>query len=509
MRKIIAVTLVLAFWLIPAVPAWAQGAAPHQMRPEHDLNNYGVVETVPGMDQIRVGRELTYKTVAGQALQMDVYYPPGSKAASVARPVVVFINGVGDRPGGAKLRTWGQYTSWPRLIAASGMAAITFDARSGDANAEDVRDAFTYVRDNGATLGIDAARIGVWACSANVRAALTRLMQPGDSVAKTAVMYYGAGEFAEPRHDLPVLLVRAGRDRPQQNEQIDRMSAQVLAANAPWTIVNLPNAHHAFDVLDDTDESRIAVRKTVAFLRDRLLPQPAPTRPPSEALGALAHSFAGEWPEAEAAYAQYVAHHPDDADALVFLGNAQVELKKLDDAAVNLKKAIAIDPSIGEAWAMLGRIEADKKNYPAAVESLTKAITLSPDDAEAHFQLGKVRLAQNEIPTAIALLEHAVELSPGNGWAWNSLAFAYLAAKQPAKAAGSFEHVLPYAPTNPALLYNTACAYALAGDAGKAIELLDRAVAGGYKDKAGMMSDPDLATVRSDPRFAEIVKRLG
>jgi len=271
----------------------------------------------------------------------------------------------------------------------------------------------------------------------------------------------------------------------------------------------LPAAHHAFDVLDETDESRIAIRRTVAFLRDRLDPPPVPSRPPSEALQALGHFFAGEWPEAEGAYARYVKGHPDDADALVRLGTAQVELRKNDDAAANLKKAIALDPDIGDAWVMLGRSEADRKNYAAANDALTKAIGLMPDNPEAHFQLGKAKLAQQDLPGAIVSLERAVALAPGNGWAWNSLAHAYLAAKEPAKAAAGFEHVLPYAPTDPTLLYNAACAYALAGDAAKAIDLLDRAVASGYKDKAGMMADPDLASVRGNPRFAEIVKRLG
>lgn len=508
MGRIIATALSFGLSLACAGPAWGQAETGHRVRPEHDLNSYGVVETVPGMDRVRVVRDVAYKTVTGQVLQMDVYSPPDQASQDELRPAVVFVNGVGDGPGGPKLRTWGQYTSWPRLIAASGLVAVTFDSRSGDANAGDVRDAFAYVRVNAKTLGIDAARIGAWACSANVRAALDRIMQPGESVV-AAVIYYGAGEVAVPRTDVPVLLVRAGRDRPQQNEQIDRLSSQVLAANAPWTVVNLPKAHHAFDVLDDNDDSRIAIRKTIAFLKDRLVPQPAPSHPPSEALKALAHVFAGEWAEAEAAYARYVVRHPDDADALVRLGTAEVELKKPDEAAANLKKAIALDPSIGEAWVLLGRLEADRKDYAAAVGSLTTAIALMSDNPEAHFQLGKVQLAQNQLPAAIASLERSAQLSPGNGWAWNSLAYAYLAAKQPAKAADSFEHVLVYAPTNPTLLYNAACAYSLAGDAGKAIALLDRAITAGYEDKAGMLADPDLAAARSDPRFVEIAKKLG
>jgi len=38
--------------------------------------------------------------------------------------------------------------------------------------------------------------------------------------------------------------------------------------------------------------------------------------------------------------------------------------------------------------------------------------------------------------------------------------------------------------------------------------MLGRAVADGYKDKAGMAADPDLASLRADPRYGEIVGRL-
>ena len=501
------VAISLGLWLSFLGAVSAQGT-PHRVRPEHDLHSYGVTLTVPGMDRVRVVREVTYKTVAGNALQMDLYFPPNG-TRDKALPAVVFINGVGDFPRSPKLRTWGQYTSWPRLIAASGMVAVAFDARGDDANAEDVRDLFAHLREKSKELGIDPSRIGAWACSANVRSALTVLMGEGAPDVKTAVLYYGNGEVSSFRPDLPVLFVRAGKDRPQMNEMLDRLAAQAVAANAPWTFMNLPGAHHAFDVLDQTEESRTAIRKTVAFLQDRLVPPPAPDRPPNEALAALSHFLPGEWAEAEASYTRWVEKHPDDADALVFLGNAQVELKKPEEAAANFRKAIALDPSIGEAWAMLGRIDAEKKNYPEAITALGKAIEIMPDDAEAHFQLGKIRLAQNDPGAAITLLEHAVELAPRNGWAWNSLAYAYLAAKRPEKAASSFERVLPFAPTNPTLLYNTACAYALSGNAEKALEMLERAVAGGYKDKAGLVADPDLAGVRGDPRFAEILKKLG
>jgi len=496
---------VTALLLCASIPLAARAA--HEVRPEHDRLAFGVVETIPGMDKVAV-KTVVYKTVADRQLEMDVYAPPEGAAGPM--PAVLFVNGVGDFPGQRKLRTWGQYTTWPRLVAASGMVAVTFDSRGGNDNVADVTDALAYVRGHGREMGLDPGRLAAWACSANVNSAMTVLMQPGASPLQAAVLYYGGGDAPELRMDLPVLLARAGKDRPQMNAVLDRLAARALQANAPWTVLNVPGGHHAFDVLDDTEESRAAIRATLAFLRARLEPPPAaPERVVNEGRAAAAHVMAGEWEEAEAAYARFVERDAKDVDALVFLASTQLELKKSAEAAVSLRKAVALDPDMGEAWSMLGRAEADAKNYPAALEAVGKAIALDPADAEAHHQLGKVRLAQQDAPAAVAALERSVELNPGNGWAWHNLALAYLAAKQPAKAASAFERVLPYAPQNPALLYNTACAYALSGDPAKALDLLDRAVTAGYKDKPGMLADPDLGSLRADPRFSEIVKRLG
>src|SRR5262245_15810830 len=65
--------------------------APHRMRPEHDMRSYGVVETLPGMEKVRVVESVTYKTVDGVALQMDLTYPADAPPGSRARPAVVFV----------------------------------------------------------------------------------------------------------------------------------------------------------------------------------------------------------------------------------------------------------------------------------------------------------------------------------------------------------------------------------------------------------------------------------
>jgi dienelactone hydrolase len=62
--------------------------------------------------------------------------------------------------------------------------------------------------------------------------------------------------------DLPIVLTRVGRERPG----IAATVAEFLAAAGPSTrleIIDVPNGHHGFDMLDHTDESRRAVEHAI------------------------------------------------------------------------------------------------------------------------------------------------------------------------------------------------------------------------------------------------------
>jgi tetratricopeptide (TPR) repeat protein len=390
MRKAVAALLLCA-----SVSLVARAA--HEVRPEHDRLAFGVVETVPGMDKVAV-KTVVYKTVADRQLEMDVYSPP--RARPGPRPAVVFVNGVGDFPGQRKVRTLGAVhdVAAPGRGLRHGRGDVRFPGRTTTTSPTS-RTPWRTCAATGASWESIPARLAAWACSANVRSAMTVLMQPGAAPVQAAVLYYGAGDAPELRKDLPVLLARAGKDRPQMNAVLDRLAARALQANAPWTVLNVPGGHHAFDVLDDTEESRPPSGPRSPSCAPGWSPAPAaPQRTVNEGRAAAAHVMAGEWEEAEAAYARFVERDAKDVDALVFLASAQLELKKSAEAAVSLRKAVALDPDMGEAWSMLGRAEAEAKNYPAALEAVNKAIALDPADAEAHHQLGKVRLAQQDAP---------------------------------------------------------------------------------------------------------------
>jgi tetratricopeptide (TPR) repeat protein len=63
-------------------------------------------------------------------------------------------------------------------------------------------------------------------------------------------------------------------------------------------------------------------------------------------------------------------------------------------------------------------------------------------------------------------------------------------------------------PLEPIVHYNLACSLALLGRADDAIEELGRAIDLGYEDAEHMLKDRDLRSLRRDPRFEELARRL-
>jgi hypothetical protein len=269
-----------------------------QDTPADHISKKRVVYQIPNMHNVMVRSELEYRTTVAGPLTMDLYYPPDAKNGA-RLPVVVFIAGYPDpkfqKIIGCRFKDLGAYTSWGRLMAASGMVAATYSNRDPVMDAQSL---LQYIRTNANQLGIDEHRIGLWACSGNVPLALSILMNQGiDDYVKCAVLSYGfmldldgsdivvdaakmwgfvnacAGKSVD---DLPrgvsLLIVRAGLDQmPHLNETIDQFLRKALSKNLPITLANHAAAPHAFDLLDDSDLTREFIRGILAFMRFHLL----------------------------------------------------------------------------------------------------------------------------------------------------------------------------------------------------------------------------------------------
>jgi dienelactone hydrolase len=336
-----------------------------------DLANDRCVLTLPGMDEVKVREGLVYAQTDSATLAFDLYLPP--KPMAQPPPVVVFVNGVGDRPG-IGMRTWGIYRSWGRLAAARGMAAVVHDTRLGHLD-EDPRAFLAHLRKEGKALGVDGENVLLWFCSANTGPGWRMAQDPAHDQVKGAVLYYGFPDTLLRRVDLPVLIGRAGLDLAAMNSAIDGLFARALRANAPYTLINVANGHHAFDAFDHNEASRAAVAATLDWMVEQANPVVRAAQAEyAEELQARRHTVARDWPAAEAAARAWIAADPADPVAQSILAQALYGQQRWAEAGAAYRAAgdAGVQPAFN--WynaACCAALGGDKEQ---AIELLTKAV---------------------------------------------------------------------------------------------------------------------------------------
>jgi len=318
-----------------------------------------------GMENVDVRKEVKYD---GERT-FDLYRPQGSTAVL---PLVIFINGVG-RPD---LKDWGQYTSWPRLVAVRGMAAISYQTQ-GDQAGPQTEKLLQYIKQHASELKLDASRIAVWACSANGRVG-TDLVTKHDF--RAASFYYAIMTTAPKAEELPVFVTRAGLDTKTINDSIDQWTAQALALDAPITLVNYPQGLHGFDLRNDTAESREIIRQTLDFLHFHLTnDRPKQTEPLTPVQ-----------------LSRLVRESGIDA-ALARLG----EIRKTHPAAFVLQE---------QSLNTLGYTLMNDRRNEDAVKVLELSASIHPNSPNAHDSLGDAYAAAGRNADAIREAERAIAL---------------------------------------------------------------------------------------------------
>lgn len=272
-------------------PPWIKEVAPPR-----------IVYSVPGMEQVKAQKDLTYKRVGDAELKMDVYAPlnlPGG----ARRPAVVFIHGGALPPNlRTKPKEWGVYVSHGQLAAATGLVGITLNHRfyGWDKKAltdaqGDVSDALAYIREHAERLGVDKERICLWSLSAG-SLLLNQAISDAPSFIRCLVYYYAVMDLEplrkerpaiteevvkefSPLHRLsgaaktfaPIFVARAGREEAALNVAVDRFIQQAITKNATIDFSNHAEGQHGFDTLDDKERTREIIKRTLEFIKAHTL----------------------------------------------------------------------------------------------------------------------------------------------------------------------------------------------------------------------------------------------
>lgn len=182
---------------------------------------------------------------------------------------------------------------------------------------------------------------------------------------------------------------------------------------------------------------------------------------------------------------------------------------KLAEAITEFRQAVTVDPTYAAAWRNLGFALDKTGQLDEAVTAYQKAVELEPE-VNALNNLGVLYDKKERYREAVQAFEKALKLDPGNTTVQKNLEQArqnqttiqerqarIAEAKQQAEAR----------PRDPRAAYNLARVYASFDETDNALTWLAKALQLGYDDLDFVRTDPVLAGLRKDPRFAQVLER--
>ena len=211
----------------------------------------------------------------------------------------------------------------------------------------------------------------------------------------------------------------------------------------------------------------------------------------------------------EEEFRRAIALEPNYSTAHQWYGNLLTAAGRFPEAEREMRRAQEIDPLSLIANAALGWVFYYAGDPAAAAAQCQRTLELNPDYALAHLWRGWALQELDSIPAAVAEHRLALALSDSAGLYVASLARALAVDGRTGEARALLARLEArrradrYAPA-----YEIAKVYAALGQTDEAFAWLDRAVRERSHSLVFLQVDPQLASLRADPRFVRLRARV-
>jgi serine/threonine protein kinase len=193
---------------------------------------------------------------------------------------------------------------------------------------------------------------------------------------------------------------------------------------------------------------------------------------------------------------------------------------------------------LGDFYLMIQRdFNAADEQYRLALELFTEALLREPDSldlqqrvAATHYRLG-ITAPQNcglapltggasavvHFPICLNMRENLAKIDPRDTQGQVEVLLAYARLDRVENVERTAALLLERAGADPQSLFQTVCGFGICAGGNtelahrcrdRAIEVMQKLLESGWKDSVALETDPDLEAIRTDPRFAELLKRF-
>lgn len=224
----------------------------------------------------------------------------------------------------------------------------------------------------------------------------------------------------------------------------------------------------------------------------------------------VTHWYDWNWAAAESEFKRAIELNPNNWEAHTYYSWFLAPMGRNDQSIAEAKRAQQADPLSGFANFNVGGALVFARQWDPAIEQLHRAIEVDPTFWFSHCFLGRAYEQKGKLPEAIAEFQRALELEEDNAEIWSGLGHAYALSGKRAEAQKVLEHLKGVSAHSWVAPYNIAVIYAGLGEKEQAFAFLDQA----YKDRSYYLptylaTDARIDSLRSDPRFVELRKRVG
>jgi TolB-like protein/DNA-binding winged helix-turn-helix (wHTH) protein/Tfp pilus assembly protein PilF len=225
-------------------------------------------------------------------------------------------------------------------------------------------------------------------------------------------------------------------------------------------------------------------------------------------LASVRFNYDWDWPAAASGFQRAIELNPSYATAyqryslyLIAMGRAQESVEQINLARQLDPLSLSINFSLG--WRLYMA-----RHYEQAIQQLRNTLEMDPNFALAHLVLGETFEQQGNYPQAIEQLQKATSISPNSPLMLAGLGHAYGVANRAAEARVLLNQLMEQSKKQYVAPFYIALVYAGLGENDNAIQWLEKA----YEDHSNglvfIKVDPELDTLRSNPRFKELQTKM-
>jgi serine/threonine protein kinase/Flp pilus assembly protein TadD len=216
-----------------------------------------------------------------------------------------------------------------------------------------------------------------------------------------------------------------------------------------------------------------------------------------------------DWAAAEREFKRAIELDPDNIDAHGYYSWFLASMGRKDEAVREARRALKKDPLNTTYNGTFGSIFVFNRQWDEAIQQLRYAIDLDPNFWFDYVFLGRAYEAKGKLPEAIDTFKRGLALED-NTELWSGLGHAYATSGNKTEANKVIDHLKELSAQRYLAPYNMAIIYAGLGDKDEVFTWLNRA----YDDRSYFLAvylntDSRLDSLRSDPRFGELRRRVG